>query len=160
MCSGYAEYGRWLASVLLLALLAGCSDPLSPEARVRETLDRAEQAIEARSLSDAKALLAETFRDSDGRERATVMRLLAGYFLQHPSIHLLVQVQRIDFPAPELAEVTLYAAMAGREINDPGQLTALRASLYRFDLQLRDIDGEWRLVGGAWRPASGRDFME
>ena len=53
---------RALALVLLLPLIAltGCAESDAPEQQIREMIERAESAVEARALLDAGALVSET----------------------------------------------------------------------------------------------------
>ena len=85
--------------------------------------------------------------------------LLGGYFLRNRSIHLLVQIARIELPDPQRASVTLYAAMAGKPIAGVDALLALRAGLYRFDLELTRETDEWRVSNSRWQPATREDFL-
>ena len=144
----------------ILLLLAGCGEPDSPEKRIRQLIADGETAVEARSVGDVRTLISENYLDSKKRTRRDLTRLLAGYFLRHKSIHLLVQVNEILVEEPDRARSVVYVAMAGRPLDDVSQLSLVRADLYRFELELSEVEGEWRVTGGAWRKASGRDFLE
>lgn len=149
------------ALVLLLPLIAltGCSKSDSPEEQIREMLDRAESVVEARALPDAGSLVSDSYQDDGKRSKQDLIRLLSGYFLRNRSIHLLVQIERIELIDPQRASVTLYAAMAGKPIADVEALLALRAGLYRFDLELIREADEWRVASGRWQPATREDFL-
>ncbi len=88
------------------------------------------------------------------------MRLLAGYFVAHQSIHLLTQVNPIELTGEERARVTLFVAVAGEPVDAASQLLSLRADLIRLELELVVEEGEWRVLSGAWRRAETRDFLE
>jgi hypothetical protein len=53
--------------------------------------------------------------------------------------------------------VLLYVAMAGSVISDVDAMVALRAQIYRFELQLTREDG-WLLQHASWRPASALEI--
>lgn len=146
---------------LSLLLLSGCGgEVLSPEDRIREMLSAGEEAVEGRSVSDVSRFLSEQYHDDTGRQRGQLQKLLAGYFLTHQSIHLLVQINRIEFTDESTAETTLFVALAGRPVNSVTQLISIRADLFRFDLNLREEQGEWQVLSGRWRRAKSQDFME
>ena len=148
------------ALLALLLVLAGCTEPDSPEQRIRQLIAEGELAVEARSLADVRTLISENYLDGGKRTRRDLTRLLAGYFLRHKSIHLLVQINEILVEEPGRARAVVYVAMAGRPLDDVSQLSLVRADLYRFELELSEVEGEWRVTGGAWRKAAGRDFLE
>lgn len=150
---------RVLVLLLPLIALTGCSNNDSHEAQIREMIDRAESAIEARALLDARSLVADSYQDDGKRTKQALVRLLSGYFLRNKSIHLLVQLDHIDLNDPQRPKVTLYTAMAGKPFADVEAVLALRAALYRFDLELMREEGEWRVVSGRWQPATREDFL-
>jgi hypothetical protein len=147
-----------------LLALAGCGgEPEdSPEDQVRARIEQAEALAEQRDAKALKELISEDYRDDRKRDRRAVAQLLAYYFFRHKSVHLLVHTESIEIPEPGLARVTLYVAMAGKPLDGVGELLDLRASLYRFDLELRNrVDEEgWRLTTGRWRPVERRDFLD
>lgn len=139
--------------------LTGCSEKDSPERQIRAMIDRAESVLEARDLFDARSLLSDSYKDNEKRTKQALVRLLSGYFLRNKSIHLLVQIDRIDLSDPQRPKVRLYSAMAGKPFADFEALLALRAALYRFDLELIREQDEWRIAGGRWQPATREDFL-
>ena len=151
-------YRSTFAAILLL--LSGCGEPDSPENRIRQLIADGESAVEARSLADVRTLISEKYLDDKKRSRRDLSRLLAGYFLRHKSIHLLVQINEILVEEPDRARAVIYVAMAGRPLDDVSQLPLVHADLYRFELEFLVVEGEWRVTGGAWRKAAGRDFLE
>ncbi|WP_428634965.1 hypothetical protein, partial [Sedimenticola sp.] len=90
---------------------------MSPEAQIRELLNRAETAVESRSISALLPLLSNTYSNAAGQDKQAVMRLLAGYFVAHQSIHLLTQVNPIELTGEERARVTLFVAVAGEPVD-------------------------------------------
>ena len=152
---------RLLAAAGLAALLAGCgATPGDPETQVRAVLTRAEQAAEAKDLEAIRDLIDDTYADEQGNDRAAVRRLIALHFLRNDAIHLLTRVRSLEFPKPARAEVTLLVAMAGRPIPTVRDLAAIRADLYRFDLEFQDAgSGEWRVIRARWRRARTAEFL-
>ena len=152
---------RMLHLLLLLPLvvLAGCADKESAEGQIRQMIDTAESVLEARDLRAARSLLSDAYRDAAERTKPALLRLLGGYFLRHKSIHLLLQIERIELQDPQRPGVTLYAAMAGQPFADLDALLALDAALYRFDLELVREQDQWRVAAGSWRSATREDFL-
>ncbi|MES9856471.1 MAG: hypothetical protein ABW166_07705 [Sedimenticola sp.] len=147
--------------LLFIPLLLACSsDERTPEEQIRAMLTAGETAVESRSVTASAAFISERYNDESGRQRKDIMRLLAGYFLTHQKIHLLVQVNRIELIDENRAEVLLFAAIAGRPETSLEQLFSLRANLVRFDLKLQKKGEEWLVYSSRWRRAQQSDFME
>ena len=155
------EFRYPLRFVVLAALLfsGACSKPTTPEQRVRNFLDRSERAAEQKDMGTLRSSVSERYSDGDGRDRPTIEGILRLYVLRHESIHLLSRIEKIEFPKPTEAKVTIYVAMAARPIANPAQLATFRANLYRFELVLMDEDSHWRVLRAAWRPAEPADFI-
>ena len=147
---------HWAFVVLALSLIPACSsEPDTPEARVRAYLAAGEVAAEERDLTGLKEMISTGYKDREGRDRRSLVQLMAGYFFRHRSLHLLTQIEEITFPSENRARVVLLAAMAASPVADTDSLLSLRADLYRFELELAVEDSEWKLVSAAWRPATG-----
>ena len=147
------------AALAVLLTAIACSKPTTPEQRVREFLDRGEQAAEQKDMRTLRGAVSEHYSDSDGRDRRMIEGILRLYVLRHESIHLLTRVDSIEFPRPAQAHVGIYVAMAARPITHAAQLAAFQANLYRFDLVLAEEDSQWRVLRAAWRPAEPTDFI-
>lgn len=141
---GQASAGLYLRAIgicITAALLWSCGEADSPEAQVRATLDRAEIAIEARDTSDVMGLMSPDIRDHHGRTREELSNWLRGYFLTHPSIHVLTRIEHIEFAAPDLARVDLTAGVFGTR---QSASVDLAPEVYRLRVELQRQDGEWR----------------
>jgi len=145
---------RWfiLMGALLLAACGG--EPDDPEARLRATIASAEQAVEARSLKQAAAVIASDYRDDRGNDRRAVSQLLFATLQRNRNIHLLSRIAELQMDATgNTAQVRLYVAMAGSPIASLQDAAALRADLYRFELRFTDGEDGWRLQRADWRRA-------
>ncbi len=142
-----------------LLLLSACGDSDTPQQRIERMIDAGESAVESRSLSATGKLISPVFQDHEGRGRKEMMQILAGLFWRHKHIHLLVQTDRIEMLDEQRARVLVYVAMAGHAITGVDDLASLRAHLYRFDLEVREEEGEWWVTSGSWRPADRSDFL-
>ena len=149
----------YLFPVLLLAgaALAGCGRELPPpEEQIRALVAEARGAAEERNLSALRDLVADDYRDAQGRDKSDLVNILRLIFLRHQSVYLLTHVQDVAFPEPDRASLTVYVAMAARPFPEH-DIGLFRADLHRFDIVLRDAGGgRWQAVDIEWRrPARG-----
>ncbi|HEY7641034.1 MAG TPA: hypothetical protein VH814_15010 [Steroidobacteraceae bacterium] len=135
--------------VVVLALLASCSDDRSPEQQVRAVIASMEHAVESRDVGDLMEHVSAVYRDSQGQDRAQASRYARGYFVANQSIHLLTRIESLEFPSPDEARVRLQVGMAGRD-GEQGA-AGLSADLYDFDVALVHEDGEWKVSYADWR---------
>lgn len=144
---------KLVASMLIVAglMAGGCGEPSSsPEDEVRAVISASEQAAEARSVSDLMALAAPGFTDRDGRTTAELAHYVRGYFIANQSVRLLTRITEIEVPAPDVAEARVTVAMVGKD----AEATAawdLAFDIVDFDIDLRRIDGEWKVIHADWR---------
>ena len=135
-------------SWVVLAVLTACSDGASPEQKVRAVIDSMEVAAEARDVGDLMKHLSDNYRDAQGQDRQQAALYARGYFISNQSVHLLTRVERLEFPAPDEARVTLQVGMAGRG-GETGQ-GGLSADLHDFDLVLVREGDEWKVSYADW----------
>jgi hypothetical protein len=146
-------------ALALCSLVLACSEPpQSPEDRVRATLEAVEQAAEARDVGALKDHISDDYSDARGNDKQKIAGLATFHFMQNRGVHLLVQVRKVVVEKPGEARAVAIAAMAGRPIPGPEALPALNASLYYFDVELHEEDGEWRITRATWSPATTDDF--
>lgn len=117
-------------------LLAACSAKSSDEEQVRALIDRVEAAAEARDASDVLEHVAGDYADSNGFDKAQLQNFLRGYFLAHPRLELVVNIESLEFPVDGLAQVVVRVATV--ELADP--------DVQRLKVELRRADGEWRVA--------------
>jgi hypothetical protein len=148
-----------LVAAVLASLALACSAEPSPEDRVRAVLAALEAAAEARDVGLLKPHVSEAYKDDNGNDRRALLGLATAHFMRNESVYLLVRVNDVQLLAPGAAQVDAFVALAGQPIRDATALPELRADLYRFDVRLRDEDGEWRVTAADWRPAALTDFQ-
>lgn len=143
----------WLA-------LAGCAPSApDPEAELRALVAEAERLAEARDASGLMELVDPAYRDEAGNGPRELERLLRLVFLRNRDVFLFTRIAELDLPEPGRARLTVFAAMAGHRAPEHDPIP-LRASFYRFDLQLaRSADAPWRLMRAHWRPATRADLL-
>lgn len=140
---------------LAFVLLAACGgDAAPPEERIGALIDTMEQAVEAGSVEQAAELLHPNYRDDTHPNKPAAMRMLAAYLRRHSGIHLFSVVDSIDLaPDGAGAHAVIYVAMSGVVVDSVETLARLRADLYRFDLELGLLEGDWRILHGRWERA-------
>jgi hypothetical protein len=146
------------ACAAAFSLALACSDPETPEQRVRAVLAALEESAQQRDPGAMKQHVSDAYSDGNGNDKRTVTQLVAFHLLRNQSVHLLTRVQSLELPEPGEAQAAVLVAMAGAPIDGPDALLALRADLYRFDLSFREENGDWRVRSAEWRPAAVEDF--
>ncbi len=140
----------WVAvMVAMAAMLAGCGREESPEAQVRSVVAAGEVAAEARDLGGLLEHVSPAFRDANGGGPDELKQSLRGYFVMHPSVHLLTRVESVEFPYRDYARVRLKVGMLGRETADAASLD-LAVDVKEIVLELQLEDDEWKVVRAAW----------
>lgn len=146
-------------TLAVTALFTACSRPAAtPEDQVRAVITAAATAARGKDLGAFKAIISEDYRDAEGRDKKGLKAILAYYFLQHQSVHLLTRVQALTLSSAGRATATIIAAMAGTELPEGSLLPSLDAEMYRIDADFALEGGDWRLTRAAWRPATTDDF--
>jgi hypothetical protein len=140
----------WIATmVAVTATLAGCGREESPETQVRAVIAAGEAAAEERDLARVLGHVSPAFRDGNGGGRDELKQYLRGYFVMHPSVHLLTRVVSVEFPYRDYARVQLEVGMLAREAT--GAATPdLAADVKEIVLELALEDDEWKVVRAAW----------
>lgn len=141
-----------LPTTLLLVLLGACGSKSSPEDQVRAVIAAAETAAEARDLSEVMDLVADGYTDTRGQDKAAIRDLMRAYFVINQSVHLLMRVEEIEFPADEIATAHIAVGMIGQQTQEDWQFVA---DIYEFDVQIVREDGDWRLQSAEWRRPGG-----
>lgn len=133
-------------TILLAALVAGCSAPEAPEEGVRAWLEKAEAAVEARDRDTLVDMISERYVDAEGNDRDAVDKRLRLYFLRHRNIVIASDIEELIVSGGTAARVVLTAGMAGRD----GSPLGFSAERRRFELELEQDGGEWLLIGARW----------
>jgi hypothetical protein len=139
------------ASVLVIALGPACSRP--PVDPVEALLAELEAAAEARDAERFGERLAPSFRGAHGLGRTEALARLQRYFAAYESVAIevyRVEAQREGATARVLCVVELSGG-ARQAFGLEGLLPPSAA--YRFDLDVAEEDGTWRVRGATWEPA-------
>ena len=126
---------KFLTVLITTSFLAACGTRTSDEEQVRALIDELESAAEARDASDVLEFVASDYEDAQGLDRAQLQNFLRGYFLAHPKIELLVDVEELTFPADGLAQATI--SVTSVSLNDPDHV--------QLRVEFRRNDGAWQV---------------
>jgi len=126
------------ASLILLAtiLLAACGAKTSDEQQVRALIDEVETAAEARDTSDVLEHVSDDFADSGGLDKTQLQDFLRGYFLAHPKLELVVNIESLQFPVDGLAQAVVSVTTV--ELTDP--------NLQRLKVEFRRSGSIWKVA--------------
>jgi hypothetical protein len=144
--------------VSLVMLVAGCTSPGSPQARLESFLGQAVAAAEARDTGEFMDLIATDYHDAEGHDRDMLRDYLRGLFLRYGSIHADVQVLEAGRLNETGGEVELSLGLAGQR-GDNNPLWSLGAQRYRLRLELvaEGPSGAFRLLRASWGPEQDRE---
>jgi hypothetical protein len=137
----------------LAVVLGGCASS-DPETEIRALLAAAEEAAEARDVGFFAALVGESYRDARGNDRDALVRTLRGYFVANQRVEVVSRVDEVVVEGRDAARATVHAGLVGQRAG-AALLGGLDAELYRFDLELVNDEGEWRIIGARWQAALG-----
>jgi hypothetical protein len=141
------------AIALAAGLLASCRGS-HPEREIRELLAAASQAAEARDGGFFADVIGTSYRDARGNDRAELVRTVRGYFLANQRVQVVSRIDEVVIEGGDAARATVHAGLIGQQAG-ASLLGGLDGDVYRFDLELVNDDGEWRIIGATWRRALG-----
>jgi len=127
---------KLFVSVIAATMLTACGAKSSDEEQVRALIDQVETAAESRDASDVLEHVADDYGDSSGLDKRELQNFLRGYFLSHPKLELVVNIESLEFPVDGLAQAVVSVATV--ELGDP--------DLQRLKVELRRAGGEWRVA--------------
>ena len=140
-----------LTLALGLATLGwGCHKASTPEAEVRQLVERAQKAAEARTVSDLTGLLSSDFRDGQGNSSEDLARYLRAYFIANQSVRLITRIDSLQFPGPDTANLKVGVASATQSNGESG-LGGIGANFRTFELALVREDGDWKVRYAKWQ---------
>jgi hypothetical protein len=126
---------KFLTVLITASLLSACGTKSSDEEEVRALVASVEKAAEARDSGDVLALVSPDYSDKQGLDKSQLQNFLRGYFLSHPKIELLVNIESLEFPVDGLAQARI--GLASVALDQLGGDTAT------LDVELRRVDGDW-----------------
>ena len=147
------EIMRYLTLSLTILLISACGGDSAgnPEEALRDWVARGELAAEERNRGDLLELISADYADSRGNDRDSIGNIVRAYFFRQKSIALLTSIDEITLFDKSAAQVMLTVGMAGTNNSALG----FRADAYQFELELQQMDDEWKLIGARWGELGG-----
>jgi hypothetical protein len=150
--AGHNERVRAFVALLLsVAALPACSR--TPADPVPALLAELEAAAEARDADRFGERLAPAFRGGDGLDRTAALALLKRDFAAYESVAIDVygiETER-DGASARVRCVVEFSGRARQAFGLEGLLPP--SAVYRFELDVADEGGGWRVRGATWEPA-------
>jgi hypothetical protein len=141
------------AAALGAVLAVGCATSDS-DAEIRALLAAAAEAAEARDAGFFADAVGLGYRDARGNDREQLLRTVRGYFLANQRVDVVSRVEDVVLEGEDAARAVVYAGLLGRSAGEQ-VAGGVEADLYRFDLELVDDGGDWRIIGAKWNRVLG-----
>lgn len=139
-------------ALLPILIAAGCGgDAESPEAEIRRLIAGMIDAAEDRDIGPLRDAISDRYADARGHGKADVVNRMRLYLLQNRALVIIADVEEVTVLGADAAEARLDVKFAGAA----AERLALRASSYRFRLELVRERGDWRIVGARWAEGGG-----
>ena len=124
------------SSILLATIFLAACGATSDEQQVRALIDEVEAAAEARDTSDVLEHVSDDFSDSGGLDKTQLQDFLRGYFLAHPRLELVVNIESLELPVDGLAQAVVSVTTV--ELTDP--------NLQRLKVEFRRSGSTWQVA--------------
>jgi hypothetical protein len=127
---------KFLPLMLAASLLLACGTKPGDDEQLRTLISAVETAAEERDTSDVLTHVADGYADSAGFDKMQLQNFLRGYFLAHPKLELMVNIESLEFPVDGLAQAVVTVATV--ELTDP--------DLTRLKVEFRRQENGWKVV--------------
>ena len=148
---------------LLLTTLGGCGEaPEDPKTKIEALIGQVQAAAEQSSVKLFIGHLSEQYKDEYHDNRQRVIRSLLGYFHRNKNIHLFTRIRNIEINEqnPDSATASVNVAMTGTQVDSAESLLLLKATVYRFDIELGLEDDQWLIRSAAWKRIQAKEFLD
>lgn len=136
--------------MLMLTLTACDKDNLSPQAQIKETIEKMELAAEARSLSSFMENVSKQYSDHEGNDYKAIARYVQLNYLRNQSINIFSHIQSIEVNGnTATAEVSVAMGGRGQDLSD--EQGRLKADTMHFSILFTKQGQEWHVKSVSWR---------
>lgn len=139
----------WCA--MIGAAMASCGPRTEPEEAVRQWVEDAQAAVEAKERGVLERMIADSYADARGNDKPDIVQMLRVWFLQTHTVVLVSRTDEVTVMGDSAARVLLTAGMAGTSAG----VFSLDADAMRFELELESTGDEWLLIGARWGRLGG-----
>jgi len=139
-----------LVLLAVAAVLAfGCSRE-AEEDKVKKIITDAQAAAEEKEIRKIVNALADTYSDPRGFNREGIRRVLLGYFLGHPKITVYLTYLRVSVGGASARASFQAVLTSGKKTGSPADVIPESLGVYRFDVSLSKISGDWKVTSATW----------
>lgn len=142
-----------------LLLLAGCGEPEPPERRVQQFVADFETMAENREWTALVDRIDGNYQDPRGNDKLKAAGILRAFFLRNKSVHILTRIDEITFPAPDLASVTVYVAMARQPFTSETAANIPRTNMHKLTLELAEDGDSFTVLSSEWEAAAAGSLV-
>jgi ketosteroid isomerase-like protein len=135
--------------VVAAALASGCSRQ-TEEDKVKKVITDAQTAVEEKEIRKVVNALADTYSDPQGFNREGIRRVLLGYFLAHPKIAVYLTYLRVSVDGASARAAFQTVLTSGKKTGSPADVIPESLGVYRFDVSLNKISGDWKVTSASW----------
>jgi len=118
------------------------------------------EAVEENNGRQLRSLIAERYKDMEGRVKKDIAATASGYLLRNRSIYCYTLTDKVILHEDASISARILAALAAQPITDVSHLPEMNGDFYWFDIRIGQEDSEWKLVEASWRRAMLNDFLE
>lgn len=141
----------YIVCAAICASIAGCGVRTGPEEAVRQWVQDAEAAVEGKERRVLGNMIADSYADVRGNDKADIEQMLRVWFLRSGNIVLVSRIDEVTVMGDSAATVVLTAGMAGMGEG----VFDLDADALRFRLELETSGDDWLLIGARWGKLKG-----
>ncbi len=154
-----------LRAILLLGISAllwlGCPAVLdTPEQKIRDMVAQVKEAARNKDAFGIEAYVSKAYADDLGRNRAQIQDLIGFQMLRRGRLFIVSQVRKVEFSDDKNAKLEVLVGWADVEVPDFRTLEKMEASIYLFELDVREEEEDvWRVTRASWHRASPGDLL-
>lgn len=140
-----------LVALIAAVALTSCSKK-SPEDRVREVIDRCQQASKDRKPGGVMEHIAREFRDNHGNSRDMLKALLLREMMANRNLGVYITTNEVTVTGAD-ATAALKVIVTGSSGLIPDTADGIKVTL-----KLREDDGKWKITAAEWTTAFRGDL--
>lgn len=148
------------ALAILFCIALACAPPKTQEQQVREALTRIDAALAAKDTKALRAAISERYLDAKKRTKEDLSAFITYFLFKQKDVYTFSFVYDVELPAPGEADATVYAALAAAPLTSRDDIARFDADLWKFEVELHNEEGVWRVRAADWTRVDPRDATE
>lgn len=144
--------------VWIFFLSESCSRKKTPENQIGEKTKDLAVFAEKENLEGLSGMLADQYRDADGRDRIETLEMVGDLFERAGGIVIHLLNTSIRFNSPDNAMVESEALISQGAAMALRRLAKMAGRYYLFRVQWKRDQGEWKIIWAKWEEIFDRDL--